>query len=86
MSKIFTIFLPSLIRILEVNILLASLQINLIYYYNVIMGSKEECTYTLRNDYLFKKLLGVDINKPILRDFLICAFGNDISTHAFMKL
>ena len=39
------------------------------------MSPRKEYTYTLRNDYLFKKLLGVDINRPILKDFLICAFG-----------
>ena len=40
----------------------------------LIMKSKqiEGFAFTLKNDYAFKRLLGVEENKPILQDFLEC--------------
>ena len=36
---------------------------------------KEDFVFTLKNDYAFKRLLGVEENKPILQDFLECVLG-----------
>ena len=45
------------------------------FWYNIHMSDKgNECNFTLKNDYLFKRLLGVDENKDVLKDFLECAF------------
>ena len=37
--------------------------------------TKKEFSLTLKNDYLFKRMLGVEENKPLLRDFLECVLG-----------
>ena len=41
--------------------------------------SKSDFTWTLKNDYLFKRMLGVEENKPLLQDFLECVldFGHE---------
>ena len=36
------------------------------------MNEKEEVLFTLKDDYAFKRLLGVEENKAILQDFLAC--------------
>ena len=33
---------------------------------------KEDFVFTLKNDYAFKRLLGVEENKAILQDFIAC--------------
>ena len=43
------------------------------------MKDKIEITFTLKNDYAFKLLLGVEKNKPILQDFLECVLDLDPS-------
>ena len=36
---------------------------------------EEEFVFTLKNDYAFKRLLGVEENKAILQDFLECVLN-----------
>ena len=36
------------------------------------MSTSNEFNFTLKNDYAFKRLLGVEENKAILQDFLEC--------------
>lgn len=36
------------------------------------MDTSKELSFTLKNDYAFKRLLGVEENKAILQDFLEC--------------
>ena len=42
------------------------------FHYNKVMDSKRktEFNFTLKDDYAFKRLLGVEENKEILQDFL----------------
>ena len=44
-------------------------------------STKTEFTFTLKNDYAFKRLLGVEENKAILQDFLECVL--DYSSEDF---
>ena len=44
-------------------------------------STKKELPFTLKNDYAFKRLLGVAENKPILQDFLECVL--DYSSEEF---
>ena len=47
-----------------------------IEYNEQSMGSKkEDFIWTLKDDYAFKRLLGVEENKPILQDFLECVLN-----------
>ena len=43
-----------------------------------------EQDFTLKNDYAFKRLLGIEENKAILQDFLECMF--DLPAEAFEEL
>jgi len=47
-------------------------------------ASKNKFNFTLKNDYAFKRLLGVEENKAILKDFLECMF--DLPAEAFEGL
>ena len=38
-------------------------------------GATKKSEITLKNDFMFKLFLGSEKNKPILQDFLECAFG-----------
>lgn len=40
-----------------------------------VKDSEIEFNVTLKNDYLFKRILGAEENKPILQDFLECVLN-----------
>jgi len=49
-------------------------------------SKKKEFTFTLKNDYAFKRLLGVEENKEILQDFLECVLDLEHSAIAELEL
>ena len=48
--------------------------------------TSEGFAFTLKNDYAFKRLLGVEENKAILQDFLECVLDLDPSEIAGLEL
>ena len=58
-----------------------------IEYNEQSMGSKkEDFVWTLKDDYAFKRLLGVEENKPILQDFLECVLDLEHEEIAELEL
>ena len=50
------------------------------------MHEKEEVLFTLKDDYAFKRLLGVEENKEILQDFLECVLDLNSNKIACLEL
>ena len=50
------------------------------------MNEKEEVLFTLKDDYAFKRLLGVEENKEILQDFLECVLDLNSNKIAGLEL
>ena len=59
-----------------------------IYITIILMSELEakELCITLKNDYLFKRLLGVEENKPILQDFIECVLDLSFERIAGLEL
>ena len=49
-------------------------------------SKKEDFVWTLKDDYAFKRLLGVEENKPILQDFLECVLNLEHEEIAELEL